>query len=159
MDTLKWLKTELVQNLILINIVKNEDIGDNESGVLDSDLDSSDIEVYSVGSFDIFNDHTDFGDGWNVNGLNTVNGATVIANANIPNWITNFTDITVEPFTQNAGPSLPKNFDVSVATALDYFILLFKLGMFSDTKNKYAIIKQGLTGYCHKFIPAYTDLV
>ena len=33
----------------------------------------------------------------------------------------NFTDITIEPFTQNSGPSLPENFDGSLATALDYF--------------------------------------
>ena len=41
---------------------KNEDIGDNESKVPDSDLDSSDIEVYSVGSSEVSSNHTDFGD-------------------------------------------------------------------------------------------------
>ena len=61
--------------------------------------------------------------------------ATVTANANIPIWTTNFTDITIEPFTQDSGPSLPENFDVSVATTLDYFYLLFKPEIFSDIKD------------------------
>ena len=43
---------------------KNEDIGDIESIVLDSDSDSSVIEVSSVGPREISNDHTDFGDEW-----------------------------------------------------------------------------------------------
>ena len=34
------------------------------------------------------------------NGTNTVNDATVTANANIPDLTTNFTDITNEPFTR-----------------------------------------------------------
>ena len=29
---------------------------------------------------------------------------TVTANADIPIWTTNFTDITIEPFTQDSGP-------------------------------------------------------
>ena len=47
---------------------------------------------------------------------------------------TYFNDITVQPFTQDSGPCLPENFDVSVATALDYFKLLFKPEIFSDIK-------------------------
>ena len=79
------------------------------------------------------------------NGPNTNNDATVTANANIPNWTTNFADITTELFTQGSGFSLPENFDVSVTTALDYFNLLFKPEIFSDIKdhtNNYAIFKQ-----------------
>ena len=110
---------------------KNEDIEDNQSIVPDSDPDSSDIEVPSVGSSKVSSDHTDFGDEWNDNGPNTVNDAAVIGNSNIPNWTTNFTDITIEPFTQDSGPSLPENIDVSVATALDYLNLLFKPEIFS----------------------------
>ena len=41
---------------------KNEDIGDNESIVIDSDPYSSDIEVLSVGSSEVSSDHTDFQD-------------------------------------------------------------------------------------------------
>ena len=101
-------------------------MGDNESIVPDSDPDSSDIEGLSVGSIEVSSDHTDFRDDLDDNGPNTVNDSSATATANITNWTTNFTDITIEPFTQDSGPSLPKNFDVSVATALDYFNLLFK---------------------------------
>ena len=40
---------------------KNEDIGDNESVIPDSDPDSSDIEVLSLASSEVSSDHTDFG--------------------------------------------------------------------------------------------------
>ena len=53
----------------------------------------------------------------------------------IPYWATNITDITIEPFTQDSGPCLPESFDISVATALDYFNLLFKPELFSDIKD------------------------
>ena len=69
---------------------------------------------------------------------------TPFANANIPNCTTNFTDIKIEVFTQDSGPCLPESFDVSVATAWDYFNLLFKPELFSDIKdctNNYAIFK------------------
>ena len=102
---------------------KNEDIGDNESIVPDSDPNYSDIEVSSVGSSEVSSDHTDLGDELDDNGPNTINDATVITNANIPNWTTNFTDITIEPFAQNSCPCLPENFDVSVATIFDHFNL------------------------------------
>ena len=72
----------------------NEDVGDNESIVPDSDPDSSDIEVSSVEPSETSTDHTDFGGKWDDNGPNNVNDATVTASANIPNWITNFTDMT-----------------------------------------------------------------
>ena len=124
---------------------KNEDIGDNESIGPDSDPNSSDIEVSSVGSSKVSSDHTDFGDELDNNRPNTISDATVTANANIPNWTTDFTDITVELFAEDSGPCLPENFDVSVATALDYFNLLFKPEIFSDMKdhaNNYAIFKE-----------------
>ena len=89
---------------------KNEGIGDNESIVPDSDPTSLDIEVLSVGSSEVSSDHTDFGDELDDNGPSTVNDATVTANANIPNWTTSFTDITIEPFTQDSGLCLPENF-------------------------------------------------
>ena len=69
-------------------------------------------------SSEVSSDDTDFGDELDDNDPNTINDATVTANANIPNLTTNFTDITVEPFSQDSGPSLPENVDVSVA--LDY---------------------------------------
>ena len=113
----------------------NEDTRDNESIIQDLDPDSSDIEVSSVGSSEVSRDHTNFGDELDDNGPNNVNDATVTANANIPNWTTNFTDITIEPFTQDSGTCLPENIDVSVATALDYFSLLFKPEIFSNIKD------------------------
>ena len=97
------------------------------------------LEVLLVGSSEVSSDNTDFGDGLGDNGSKTVNDATVAAN--IPNGTTNHTDINIEPFT----PCLPKNFDVSVATALDYFNLLFKPELFSDIKDhikNYVILKQ-----------------
>ena len=115
------------------------------STVPDSDPDSSDIEVSSVGSSEVSSDHTNFGNELDDNGPNTVNDATVTANANILMWITNFTDITIEPFTQDSGSCLPEKFDVSVATALDCFNLLFKPEIFSDIKdhtNNYVFFKQ-----------------
>ena len=83
---------------------KNEDMGDNESIVQDSDPHSSDIQVLSVGSSEVSSDHTDFVDKLDDNWPNTINDATVTANANIPNWTTNFTDITIKPFTQDSDP-------------------------------------------------------
>ena len=79
---------------------KNDDIEEYESIVPDSGPDSLDIEVSSVRSSEISSDHIDFWDKWNDNGLNTINDPTVIANANIHNQTTTFTDITIEPFTQ-----------------------------------------------------------
>ena len=124
---------------------KNGDMGDNEAIVPDFDPDSSDIEVSSMGSSEVSSDHTDLWDELDDNGYNTVNDATVTANAHTPNWTTNFTDVTIEPFTQDSGPTLPENFDVSVATALDYFNLLFKPEIFSDIEdhtNNHAIFKE-----------------
>ena len=91
---------------------------------------------------EVSNDHT--GDELDDNGPYTVNDATGTANANIPNWTTNFIDRTVETFTQDSGPCLPEEFDVSVATVLDYFNLLFKPEVLNDIKdltNNYAIFK------------------
>ena len=67
------------------NGYKNEDIGDNKSTVPDSDLNSSHLEVSSLGFSEISIDHTDFGDEWDDNGPNTVNDATVTASAYIFN--------------------------------------------------------------------------
>ena len=58
-----------------------------------------------MGSSEVTSVHTDFEDEWDDNGPNTVNDAIVTTNANIPNWTTNFTDITIKPFTQESGPS------------------------------------------------------
>ena len=85
-----------------------------------------------MGSSEVSSDHTDFGDEFDHNGPNSVNDATVTANANIPKWTTNFTDITIEPFIQDSGPCLCKYFDT---TALDYLNLLFKPEIFSDIKD------------------------
>ena len=63
--------------------------------VLDSDPNSSDIEVSSVGSNGVSSDHTHFGDEWDDNEHNTINDVTVTANSNVPYWTTNFTDITI----------------------------------------------------------------
>ena len=41
----------------------------------------------------------------------TVNDVSVTANAKIPNWTTNFTDITTESFTQDSGPCLPEKYE------------------------------------------------
>ena len=80
-----------------------------------------------MGSLEVSSDHTESGDELDDNGPNTVNYVTTAtANANIPNWKTNFTDVTIESFTQDSGTCLPENFDVSMAIALDYFNLLFK---------------------------------
>ena len=121
---------------------RSEDIGDNESILPDSDPNSLDIEVSSVGSSEVSSDHTDFGDEWDDNGPNTVIDATVAAIINTPNWTTNFTEITIEPFTQDSGSSLPENCNVSVVTALDFPNLLFRPEIFNDIKdhtNNYVI--------------------
>ena len=90
-----------------------EDLAVNISIVPDSDPDSSDIEVSSVGSSDI----SDFGESEDENVENL--------NANAPNlpWTTNFGDVTVDSFEEDSGPNLPENFDVSAATPLNYFEL------------------------------------
>ena len=69
-----------------------------------------------MGYSEVSSDHTDLGDELDDNGPNTVNDATVTVNANITNWTTNFTDTTIEPFTEDSGPCLPENFDVSMVT-------------------------------------------
>ena len=61
-----------------------------------------------MGSSKVSSDHMEFGDELDDNRPNTFNDATVTVNANIPNWTTNFTDITIETFTQDSGPSLPE---------------------------------------------------
>ena len=71
---------------------KNEDIGDCEPIVPDSDPGTSDIGVSSVEFSKVSSYPTEFGDEWD-------DDATITANANIHNWTTNFTDITIEPFT------------------------------------------------------------
>ena len=52
---------------------------------------------------------------------------------------------TIEPFTQDSSPFLPENVDVTVATALDFFNLLFKSEIFSDIKDhtyNYCVFKK-----------------
>ena len=114
-----------------------------------------------MGSSEVGSDHTDFGDELDDNGPNITNDATVTANANIPYWTTKFTDITTVPFTQDSGPCLPEKFDVSVATALDYFNLLFQPEIFSNIKdhtNNYAIFKQEEISK-NRYHPDYVDNV
>ena len=64
---------------------KNEDIGDNEPSVLNSDMHLSDIEVSSVSSSDISRDHTDSRYERDDNGPNIVKEATVTVNLSISN--------------------------------------------------------------------------
>ena len=47
-----------------------------------------------------------------------------------PEWTQNFTDIHVKQFTGQKGSKLPPDFDVSVATPLDYFQLFFSDNIF-----------------------------
>ena len=117
-------------------------MGDNESIVSDSDPKSSDIEVSSVGSSEVSNDQTDFGDELDDNGPNTVNDVTVTANANIPNWTTNFTDTTTEPFTQDSVPPLCENF--ALWQKLQFLQPIIQKEIFSDINdhtNNYVIFK------------------
>ena len=114
---------------------KTEDTGDNES-IVPGEI----LKLLHVGFSEVSSDHTDFGDEWDDNEPNTVNFSDVTTNANIPNWTTNFIYVTIEPFTQESGPSLPENFDVSVATALDYLNLLFKPEIFSDIRTTKTIM-------------------
>ena len=98
-----------------------------------------------MGSSEVFIDHTDFWNGQDDNGPNIVNDATGTTNANILYWIANITNIRIELFTQNSSHSIPEKFDVSVATALHYYILLFKPETFTDIRKHtytYAIFKQ-----------------
>ena len=99
-----------------------EDLADKISVVPDSDPYSSDIEVSSVGSSDI----SDFGECEDENAENL--------NVNSPHstWKMNFGNVTVDPFEQDSGPKLPENFDVSAATLLNFFELLFKPEMFRE---------------------------
>ena len=126
-----------------------EDLAVNISVVPDSDPDSSDIEVSSVGSSDI----SDF---WESVDENVEN-----LNANTPNltWTTNFGDVTVDSFEQDSGPNLPENFYVSAATPLNYFELLFKPEMFREIvthSNNYAVFKRDETR-AQKNEPDYVD--
>ena len=84
---------------------QNEDMGDSESIVPDTDPTSSDTEASSVGSIEVSSEHTDFRNECDDNWPNIVNDATVTANVNIPNWITNFTDRTLEPVLWIVAPS------------------------------------------------------
>ena len=97
-----------------------------------------------MGASKVSSDHTFFGDEQNDNGPDIVSDNTVTANANISHWTMNFTDTAIELFAQDSGPSLPENFDVSMANALHYFNLLFKPEIFNDIRdhtNNCAIFK------------------
>ena len=112
-------------------------------------------------SSEVSSDYTDFDNELDDNGPNTVNDATITANANICNLKSSLTDITVEPFTQNIPPYLPENFDVSVATTLDYFSPLFKPEIFSDIKdhiNNFSIFKQEEI-WRYRNNPDYVDIL
>ena len=126
-----------------------EDLAVNISVVPDSDPDSSDIEVSSVGSSDI----SDLGESEDEHVENL--------NVNAPNltWTTNLGDVTVDPFEQDSRPNLPENFDVSAATPLNYFELLFKTKMFREIvthTNNYAVFKRDETR-AQKNEPDYVD--
>ena len=89
-----------------------EDLVENISVVPDSDSDSSDIEVSSIGSSDI----SDLGEPED----ETLN---IAKNVNVPQeatWTTNFGDVNVDAFEQPSGPHLPPAFDTATATLLDY---------------------------------------
>ena len=116
-----------------------EDItNENDSYVPDSDPDS-DITVSSVNSSDL----SDFGgengeDGNNFND-NEQDGEIQ------PQWTQNFRDVQIDDFTQESGPVLPDGFDVSTASPIDYFNLLFKPEMFDEIKehtNNYAVYRR-----------------
>ena len=107
------------------------------------------LKFFSVGSSDI----SDFGESDNENVENL--------NANAPNLArtTNFEDVTGDPFDQNSGPNVPENFDVSAATPLNYFELLFKPEMFRKIvthTNNYALFKRDETR-AKKNEPDYVD--
>ena len=128
---------------------EEEDLAVNISVLPDSDPDSSDIEVSSVGSSDI----SDFGESEDEN--------VEYLNANAPNLTltNNFGDVTVDPFEQDSGPNLPENFDVSAATPLNYFELLSKPEMFREIvthTNNYALFKRDETR-TQKNDPDYVD--
>ena len=114
-----------------------ENLAVNISVVSDSDPDSSNIEVSSVGS----SNNADFGEREDEN--------AEILNANAPDltWTMNFGDVTVDPFEQDGGPNIPENFDVSAATPLNYFELMFKAEMFREivTHKQLALFKRDET--------------
>ena len=120
---------------------RNEDKGDNESIVPDSDPNSLDIEVLSVGSSEVSSDHTDFEVNWMTMDLTLL---MMLLSLPMQTLLTSLTSL-IESFTQDSGPCLPKYFHISVATALDYFNLLFKPEIFSDIKDQtsnHSIFKQ-----------------
>ena len=115
-----------------------EDLVENISVVPDSDPDSLDIEVSSVGSSDI----SDLGEPEDET-LNIANN-----DVNVPHeatWTTDFGDVNADAFEQPSGPNLPPGFDTATATPLDYFELLFKTEMFCkivNHTNNYAVFKR-----------------
>ena len=60
-------------------------------------------------------------------------------------WNDTITARNIAPFVLNAGPKLPRNFDVSDASPLSYFTLMMEDGMFrvmADETNAYAALCQ-----------------
>ena len=115
-----------------------EDLVENISVVPDSDPDSSDTDISSVGSSDI-------------SGLGEPEDETLnIANSNVnvpqeATWTTNSGDVNVDAFEQLNGQNLPPGFDTAIATPPDYFELLFKTEMFDkivNHTNNYAVFKR-----------------
>ena len=97
----------------------SDNIGDRESIVPDSEPGTSDIEISSVRSSDLFDvgeeedKNAEIDDGGGVGDVNPIRTS-------------NFSDITIHPFLDESGPALPDNFDVATASPLAYFDLLFK---------------------------------
>ena len=59
-------------------------------------------------------------------------GADMMQILNIPvNWTQNFKWISIKPFSQQSGPNLPENFDVTTATPKAYFGLFFTEEVFA----------------------------
>ena len=115
-----------------------EDLVENISVVPDSEPDSSDIEVSSVGSSDI----SDLGDPEDEM-LNIANSDVNVAQE--ATWTTSFGDVNFDAFEQPSGPNLSPGFDTATATPLDYFELHFKTEMFGkivNLTNIYAVFKR-----------------
>ena len=123
---------------------KNEDIGDNESIVPDSDPNSSDIEVSSVGLVKFLMIILILGMNWMTMDLTPL---MMLLSLPMQSFLTGQLTSLKYQFSPLLRILVPINLktDVSLATALDYFNLLFKPEIFSDIEdhtNNYAIFKQ-----------------
>ena len=115
-------------------VFSGREYGFSISVVPDSDPDSSDIEVSSVGSSDISDIGEPEDETQNIanNDVNVPQEAT---------WTTNFGDVSVDAVEQPSGPDLPPGFDTATAPPLYYFELLFQTEIVNHTDN-YAVFKR-----------------